>query len=333
MRALLSRTPGGPDTLVLSDLPDPVPGPDAVLVRIEACGVNFPDVLIIEDKYQFRPERPFAPGAEIAGVVEAVGADVTGLSPGDRVAALPGWGGMAEKMAIPAQDCVRIPDTTPFDEAAAFIMTYGTSHHALRQRAELKPGQTVLILGAAGGVGLAAVELAKAMGARVIAAASDEEKLALARAHGADETVLYPHGPFDTAGRKALAALFKDACGPGGADVILDPVGGDYSEAALRAIAWNGRFLVVGFPAGLPALPLNLPLLKGCSVVGVFYGAFCERERPANRANLDELLDLYRAGRIKPSIHARYPLAQGSHAIAALSARQALGKIVVMVQE
>jgi NADPH2:quinone reductase len=333
MRALLSRTPGGPDTLVLSDLPDPVPGPDAVLVRIEACGVNFPDVLIIEDKYQFRPERPFAPGAEIAGVVEVVGADVTGLSPGDRVAALPGWGGMAEKMVIPAQDCVRIPDTMPFDEAAAFIMTYGTSHHALRQRAELKPGQTVLILGAAGGVGLAAVELAKAMGARVIAAASDAEKLALARARGADETVLYPHGPFDTAGRKALAALFKDACGPGGADVILDPVGGDYSEAALRAIAWNGRFLVVGFPAGLPALPLNLPLLKGCSVVGVFYGAFCERERLANRANLDELLDLYRAGRIKPSIHSRYPLAQGSDAIAALSARQALGKIVVMVQE
>lgn len=333
MRALLSQTPGGPDTLALSDLPDPVPGPDAVLVRIEACGVNFPDVLIIEDKYQFRPERPFAPGAEIAGVVEAVGAEVTGLSPGDRVAALPGWGGMAGKMVIPARDCVRIPDAMPFDEAAAFIMTYGTSHHALRQRAELKPGQTVLILGAAGGVGLAAVELAKAMGARVIAAASDEEKLALARAHGADETVLYPHGPFDTAGRKALAALFKEACGPGGADVILDPAGGDYSEAALRAIAWNGRFLVVGFPAGLPALPLNLPLLKGCSVVGVFYGAFCERERQTNRANLDELLDFYRAGRIKPSIHARYPLAQGGDAIAALSARQALGKIVVMVQE
>jgi NADPH2:quinone reductase len=224
-----------------------------------------------------------------------------------------------------------MPDAMPFDEAAAFIMTYGTSYHALKDRAQLKAGETLLVLGAAGGVGLAAVELGKAMGARVVAAASSEEKAALARTHGADESIVYPAGPLDKDGAKALAEQFKAACGPNGADAIYDPVGGDYSEAALRAIAWEGRFLVVGFPAGIPKLPLNLPLLKSCQIVGVFWGAFAKRDPKANAANIRELLDLYARGAIRPVISARVPLTQAGEAIAALSARKALGKIVVTI--
>jgi NADPH:quinone reductase len=331
MLALLSKQPGGPETLALETLAEPRPKPGEILLAVRACGVNYPDALIIEDRYQFKPERPFAPGSEVSGIVEALGEGVTALKVGDRVIGSCGWGGMAEKLALPAERCIPMPDVMPFDEAAAFIMTYGTSYHALKDRAQLKPGETLLVLGAAGGVGLAAVELGKAMGARVIAAVSSDEKAALARRHGADESIVYPAGPLEKGGAKALAEGFKAACGRNGADVIYDPVGGDYSEAALRAIAWEGRFLVVGFPAGIAKIPLNLPLLKSCQIVGVFWGAFAKRNPKGNEANVRELLGLYAQGAIKPVISERVPLARAGEAIAALSARKALGKIVVTI--
>jgi NADPH2:quinone reductase len=331
MKAMLSKRPGGPETLELEDLPDPGPAAGEVLIAVKACAVNYPDALIIEDRYQFKPPRPFAPGGEVAGVVEAVGDGVMALKPGDRVIGSPIWGGMAEKLALAAERCTPMPDTMPFDEASALVFTYGTSIHALKDRARLQPGETLLVLGAAGGVGLSAVELGKAMGARVVAAASSPAKVDLARRHGADVGVVYPAGPFDKAGARALADLFKDACGEKGADVIYDPVGGDYSEAALRAIAWEGRFLVVGFPAGIPRLPLNLALLKGCQVVGVFWGGFAQRDPAANAANIAELMRLYARGAIRPLVSERYPLAQAGAAIARLAGRQAMGKIVVTI--
>jgi NADPH2:quinone reductase len=329
MLALLSKQPGGPETLVLESVAEPRPNPGEVLLAVQACGVNYPDALIIEDRYQFKPERPFAPGSEVSGIIEAVGEGVTFLKVGDRVIGSCGWGGMAEKLAISASRCIPMPDRMPFDEAAAFVMTYGTSYHALKDRAQLKAGETLLVLGAAGGVGLAAVELGRAMGARIIAAVSSEEKAALARQHGAEESIVYAPGPLDKESAKALSEQFKQACGPNGADVIYDPVGGDYSEAALRAIAWEGRFLVVGFPAGIPKIPLNLPLLKSCQIVGVFWGAFAKRDPKANAANLRELLELYARGTIRPVISERVPLARAGEAIATLSARKAMGKIVV----
>jgi NADPH2:quinone reductase len=329
MKALLSKNPGGPETLVLEERPEPQPGPGEVVLQVKACGVNFPDVLIIQDMYQFKPPRPFAPGSEVAGIVTTIGEGVTGLKPGDRVLASTGWGGMVERIAVAAQRCIPMPDAMPFDEAAAFIMTYGTSHHALKDRARLQAGETLLVLGAAGGVGLAAVELGKAAGARVIAAVSSPEKLDFCKAHGADDGVVYPRGPFDKEGSKALAEQFKQACGPNGANVVYDAVGGDYAEAALRAIAWEGRFLVVGFPAGIPKIPLNLPLLKSCQIVGVFWGAFAQRDPAANRANNRELMALYAEGAIKPQISERFPLARGGEAIARLANRTALGKLVV----
>lgn len=332
MKALLSRAVGGPETLVLDDLPDPKPLKGEVVIAVRAVGVNFPDVLIIEDKYQFKPERPFAPGGEIAGEVEAVGEGVTHLKPGDRVLAMTGWGGMAEKLAVDASRCIPVPPEMGFDVAAGFVMTYGTSIHALKDRAQLKAGETLLVLGAAGGVGLAAVELGKAMGARVVAASSSEAKAAMARAHGADVAVVYPHGPFDKDGSKALAGLLKDACGPEGANVIYDPVGGDYAEPALRSIAWEGRYLVVGFPAGIPRLPLNLTLLKSCQIVGVFWGAFAARDPKRNQANLMELLAMWKSGAIKPEISEHYPLERGGEAIQRLASRQAMGKVVVTVE-
>lgn len=331
MRALLSRAPGGPETLSIDEAQEPVCGPGEVVVRVRACGVNYPDVLIIEDKYQFRPERPFSPGGEIAGDVESVGEGVTSVRPGDRIIGFPGWGGMAEKLKLSQTQCVRIPESMPYDVGAAFLMTYGTSWHALKDRAVLRAGETLLVLGAAGGVGLAAVELGRMAGARVIAAVSSQEKADLARAHGAHETLIYGAGPFDKEGLKALGDQFKSACGPAGADVVYDPVGGDYAEAALRAIAWEGRYLVVGFPAGIPKIPLNLPLLKGCAVVGVFWGAFAMRDPSRNAANTVELLEAWGRGDLKPVVSERYPLARGGDAIARLSSRQALGKIVVTV--
>ena len=329
MKAVLSKIVGGPDTLVVEDLPDPVAKEGEVVIRVHACGVNYPDVLIIEDKYQFKPVRPFAPGGEVAGVIESVGPGVTTLRVGDRVIGSTGWGGMAEKIALAAGRCIPIPDSMPFDEASAFILTYGTSHYALKQRAHLKAGETLLVLGAAGGVGLAAVELAKAVGARVVAAASSQEKVDLAIRHGADSGVVYPSGPFDRDGQKALADLFKQACGPNGADVIYDAVGGDYAEASLRAIGWEGRFLVIGFPAGIPKIPLNLTLLKSCQIVGVFWGAFTARNPAENAENVKELLALYAAGKIKPYVSARFPMEQAGEAIRQLSSRKAQGKVVV----
>jgi len=329
MRALLSTAPGGPDTLELTDLPSPAPGKGELLVRVRAAAINFPDVLIIEDKYQLKPPRPFAPGGEIAGEVIVVGDEVEGWQVGDRLIAVPGYGGLAEEIVIPARSAFRLPEGRSFTDGAALLLTYATSIHALWDRGRLEAGQTLLVLGAAGGVGLAAVELGKARGARVIAAVSSEEKAAAAREAGADEAIVYPRGPFDRDGQKALAEQFKAAVGPAGADVIYDPVGGDYAEPALRSIAWEGRYLVVGFPAGIPKLPLNLTLLKSCDVCGVFWGAFAMRDPKANAEHVAELFDLWDAGKIQPKVSATYPLERAGEAIAAMAARQVIGKLVV----
>ena len=329
MKALLSREPGRPETLELADLPDPAPGPGELLIRIRAAAINFPDVLIIEDKYQLKPPRPFAPGGEIAGEIEVLGEGVEGWQKGDRVIAVTGYGGLAEKMVIPARAAFRLPAGRSFAEGSALLLTYATSIHALVDRGRLEAGQTLLVLGAAGGVGLAAVELGKAHGARVVAAVSSEAKAAAAREAGADETIVYPTGPFDRDGQKALSQQFKDAVGPAGADVIFDPVGGDYAEPALRAIAWEGRYLVVGFPAGIPRLPLNLTLLKSCDVCGVFWGAFAARDPQANAAHVASLFMLWDEGKIAPRISGTYKLKDAGEAIAALGGRQVIGKLVV----
>jgi len=329
MKALLSRAPGGPETLELAELPDPVPGPGQLLVRVRACAINYPDVLIIEDKYQFRPERPFAPGGEIAGTVEALGEGVSGWAEGDRLIAMLGHGGLAEKVLVAAASAVPLPTERSFEDGSALVLTYATTIHALLDRGRLKEGETLLVLGAAGGVGLAAVELGKAYGARAVAAVSSEEKAEAARASGADDVVIYPRGPFDKDGAKALAQQFKQAVGPHGADLIYDPVGGDYTEAALRAIAWEGRLLVIGFPAGIPRLPLNLTLLKSCDVRGVFWGAFAGRDPAANAAHVRTLFRLWDEGKIAPRVSRTWPLAQGGEAIAHMAARQAVGKLVV----
>lgn len=332
MKALLSKVVGGPETLVLEDVASPEAKPGFAVVEVKAVGVNFPDVLIIEDKYQFKPARPFSPGGEVSGVVKAVGEGVTNVKPGDRVLGNTGWGGMAQEIAMEAGRLTVIPDAMPFDEAAAFIMTYGTSYHALKDRADLKPGQTLLVLGAAGGVGLAAVELGKVMGARVIAACSSQEKVDLAKARGADEGVVYGRGPFDRDGQKQLAELFKQACGPNGADAIYDAVGGDYAEPALRSIAWEGRYLVVGFAAGdIPKIPLNLALLKGCEIVGVFWGAWVGKNPGRHAESVQELLKFYEAGKIKPHVSERFPLDKAADAIRHLASRQAMGKVVVTI--
>jgi len=276
-----------------------------------------------------RPPRPFAPGGEIAGEVEAVGDGVEGWKVGDRLIAVPGFGGLAEKIVIPAKAAIPLPASRSFVDGAALLLTYATSIHALYDRGKLASGQTLLVLGAAGGVGLAAVELGKARGARVIAAVSSEEKAQAAREAGADEAIIYPRGPFDKDASKALAEQFKAAVGPAGADVIYDPVGGDYAEPALRSIAWEGRYLVVGFPAGIPRLPLNLTLLKSCDVCGVFWGAFAARDPKANAAHVETLFRLWDEGAIGPRVSATYPLERGGEAIAALAARSVIGKVVV----
>jgi NADPH2:quinone reductase len=328
MKALVSNAPGGPETLVMGELPDPTPGAEDVVIGVKAVGVNFPDVLIIQDMYQFKPERPFAPGGEVAGVVQAVGAGVTRLKVGDRVIGSTGWGGMAEKVVVHENRATPIPDSMPFDEASAFLMTYGTSHYALKDRAALKPGETLLVLGAAGGVGIAAVELGKAMGAKVIAAASSQEKVDFAIRAGADGGLVYPTGALSKDQKRQLSDDIKRACG-GGADVIYDAVGGDYAEPSLRAINWEGRYLVIGFPAGIPAIPLNLTLLKSCQIVGVFWGAFTARDPAGNKANIAELFSLYQAGKVKPQISRRFPFQEGPAAIRELMDRKATGKVVV----
>jgi NADPH:quinone reductase len=331
MKALLSTRPGPPESLEYTDAPDPVAGEGEVVIAVKAAGVNFPDALIIEDKYQFKPERPFAPGGEIAGIVESVGPGVAHVKVGQRVIGSLGWGGFAEKVKAQAARVLPIPDAMPFDEASAFILTYGTSYYALKDRGQLKSGETVLILGAAGGVGVAAIELAKAMGARVIGAVSSEEKAAFAKDAGADGTVIYPPGAFAKDQSKALAEDFKQATG-GGADVIYDAVGGDYCEPALRAMNWNGRYLVVGFPAGIPTPPLNLTLLKSSSIVGVFWGASTAREPELHKGNVRDLFKLYGEGKVRPRISARYPLRDGGQAIRALADRKATGKLVLVME-
>jgi len=329
VRALLSAAVGGSETLELAELPDPRPGPGQLLVRVRACAINYPDVLIIEDKYQSRPPRPFAPGGEIAGIVEQAGEGVSGWSAGDRLIAMLGHGGLAEKVLVSAAAAQPLPAGRGFEEGSALILTYATTIHALLDRGRIKPGETLLVLGAAGGVGLAAVELGKAFGARVVAAVSSEEKAEAAKAAGADEVIIYPQGPFDKDGAKALSGLFKEAVGPNGADLVYDPVGGDYTEAAVRALGWAGRLLVIGFPAGIPKLPLNLTLLKSCDVSGVFWGAFAARDPAANAAHVQTLFRLWEEGKIAPKVSRTWPLAQGAEAIAHMAARKAVGKLVV----
>lgn len=331
MRALQSVTVGGPETLELRQVAVPDPGPGQVRLRVQAVGINYPDVLIIEDRYQFKPARPFSPGAEVAGVVDAVGPGVSNLAPGARVIAMLGWGGLAEQVIAPAEACFILPDGIAMDQGAALLMTYGTSFHALRDRGQIRPGETLLVLGAGGGVGLAAVELGLALGARVIAAASSGVKLAPAQALGATPLV-YPAEALDRAGQRAFSDAIKAANGGKGVDVILDPVGGSYAEPALRAIARGGRYLVVGFPAGIPALPLNLPLLKECDIRGVFWGAHIDHEPAAHRAAIAELLALCAKGRIRPLIHRHHPLADAAAAIRSLTTRGVTGKVIVTIE-
>ncbi len=325
MKALLSEAPGGPETLRLTELPNPTAGPGELLVRVRASAINYPDVLIIEDKYQLKPPRPFAPGSELAGEVAAVGENVSGWAEGDRLIAATGFGALAELVVIPASAAIALPSSRSFVDGSALLLTYATAIHALVDRGRLSEGETLLVLGAGGGVGMAAVEIGKALGARVIAAASSEEKAAAARAAGADEALVYPRDVDDP---RALSAMFKEVA-PRGADVIFDPVGGAYAEPALRAIAWEGRYLVVGFPAGIPKLPLNLTLLKSCDVCGVFWGAFAAREPARNAAHVAQLFRWWDEGRIAPRVTATYPLARGGEAIAALRDRTAIGKLVV----
>jgi NADPH2:quinone reductase len=333
MKALLSIAPGGPQTLELTDLPTPEPGPGELRVRVLACAINYPDTLMIEDRYQFKPSRPFAPGSEISGVVEATGPGVTGWAEGDSLIAIQLHGGLAEQVIVKADEATRLPEGRDPVEAAALIFTYGTTIHALTDRGQLKAGETLLVLGAAGGIGLSAVEIGKAMGANVVAAVSTQEKAAAASRAGADRTLVYGRGPFDKAGSKALALAFKDAVGPEGAHVICDPVGGDYAEAALRSIGWEGRYLVVGFPAGIPRLPLNLTLLKACDVRGVFWGTFVAREPERHKQHVEQLFRWWQQGRIRPRIDRTYPLAKGGEAIARLASREAIGKVVVILAE
>ena len=331
MKALASLATGGPETLVLTDLPDPIAGPGQVVIAVKSCAINYPDVLIIEDKYQFKPERPFAPGSEVSGIVVSVGEGVTGFAPGDRVISMTLYGGLAEQVAVAADRTYLLPEGISWEVGAAVPMTYGTAIHALADRGRIAAGDTVLVLGAAGGIGLAMVEVAHALGARVVAAVSDEEKASVARAAGAADVVIYARGPFDKPQSKALAEAFKAACGPDGAQIVVDPVGGEYSEPALRAIGWEGRFLVVGFPAGVAKIPLNLPLLKSCDICGVFLGGWLERAPAQFAGRIAEVLELLRTGKLNPHIADIVPLARGGEAIALLANRKAIGKIVVRV--
>lgn len=322
MRAVVCKELGPPDRLVVEEVEDPKAGPGQVVIDVRACGVNYPDVLIVQGLYQFKPPLPFIPGSEVAGVVREVGEGVTDLKPGDRVLASTGWQGFAERVAVDASRVVRIPDEMDFVPASAFLMTYGTTHHALKDRAALRPGETMLVLGAAGGVGIAAVELGKVFGARVIAAASSDEKLALCRRYGADETINYS--------REDLKQRAKELTGGRGVDVVYDPVGGDYAEPALRATAWEGRYLVIGFTAGIPRIPLNLVLLKGCQIVGVFWGAFTARDPERNRRNTEELLEWYRQGKLQVPVSRTYPLEKVAEALADMAARRVTAKVALV---
>lgn len=321
MKALLCKAYGKADTLVVEDIPPPPLGDGEVRIAVKACGVNYPDNLMIAGKYQVQPPLPFSPGLEVAGEIVELGTGVTQLEPGRRVAATSMGGGMAEQICVPAKNVVPIPDAMDFVTAAGFIIAYGTSYHALKQRAQLERGETLLVLGAGGGVGLTAVEIGHLMGAEVIAAASADDKLALAKSRGATHLINYANGGL----KDAVRELTGD-----GADVIYDPVGGDLTGESLRSVAWRGRILVIGFASGvIPQIPANLPLLKGMSIVGVFWGAFAEREPKASAANLQDLLNWYAAGRLQPCISATYPLEQAAQAMSDLFERRASGKLVV----
>lgn len=325
MKAVLCKAFGPAETLVLEEVASPEAKKNEILLDVHAAGVNFPDTLIIEGKYQFKPPFPFSPGGEAAGIVAAVGEKVSHVQPGDRVMALTGWGSFAEQVAVPGYNVMPIPASMDFASAAAFGMTYGTSMHALKQRANLQAGETLLVLGASGGVGLAAVEIGKALGARVIAASSSAEKLAVAKAAGADELINYSE--------VSLKDKVKELTGGQGADVIYDPVGGDLFDQAIRSIAWNGRLLVVGFASGrIPELPVNLTLLKGAAVVGVFWGAFAQRQPLDNAANFQQLFQWHAEGKVKPLVSQTFPLTQAAEAINALGQRKAVGKVVVQVR-
>jgi NADPH2:quinone reductase len=325
MKAVLCKAFGPPEDLVMEEVANPEPGPGQILVDIHASALNFPDVLMIAGKYQSLPPFPFSPGGEIAGTVAAVGEGATRFKVGDRVFGGTGQGGFAEQIAVPEAAMKPMPDEMSFVEASAISTTYGTSYYALKQRADLKPGETLLVTGAGGGVGLAAVELGKAMGARVIAAASSAEKLAAAKSAGADELIDYSDGEL----KDKVKALTDGR----GADVIYEPVGGDLFEQCMRCVNWYGRILVIGFAAGdIPRVPINLILLKSCQVVGVFYGAWSARYRDEADANFQEILDLYRDGKIKPLVGRTYPLEEYAAALRCLSERQAIGKVVVTVR-
>jgi len=322
MKALLCKTLGLPDTLVYDDAPDPVPGPGQVLIEMKAAGVNFPDVLMIQGKYQFKPTLPFVPGAELAGVVLALGEGVKNVKVGDRVIASCQHGAFAEQVVAQATQLIPLPKGVSFEVGAAFTLAYGTSYHAIKGRAGLKPGETMLVLGAAGGVGLSAIQIGKALGARVIAAASTPEKLAICRDNGADETINYS--------TEDLRERVKELTNGRGPDVIYDPVGGQYAEPAFRSIAWGGRYLVIGFANGqIPSLPLNLPLLKGASIVGVFWGQFVARELPNFIKDLTELFGLVAQGKLRPHISARYALPEGAQALNDLLNRKVTGKVII----
>ena len=327
MKAVLSKVVGGPEALVIEDVAIPTPGKGQVLVQVKACGVNYPDVLIIQDMYQFKPPRPFSPGGEVAGIVSAVGEGVSHVKAGDRVLASTGNGGMAEYCLAPAHGVMPIPEGMPFEEAAAFLMTYGTSYYAIKDRGDPKPGEKLLVLGAAGGVGIAAVELGKAMGLEVIAACSSQEKVDFCLSKGADKGLVYER-ELDRDGQKKFSEDIKAISG-GGVDIIYDGVGGNYAEPAVRAMNWEGRFLVIGFPAGIPKLPLNLTLLKSCDVRGVFWGAAVARDPKAHQQNVKELFELYKAGKIRPHVSNTYPLEKAADAIRELQDRKAQGKVVV----
>ena len=323
MRAILCKELGPANTLVIDDIPSPEPGKGQVKVRVKAAGLNFPDTLIIEGKYQIKPELPFSPGGEMAGEVLAVGEGVQRFKPGQRVMGLTGYGAFAEEILVPENQLIPVPDGMNDHTAAAFSMVYGTSYHALKQRANIQPGETLLVLGASGGVGLAAVELGKAMGATVIAAASSAEKLAVAKEAGADDLINYAEEDL----KDALKQRY-----PKGVDVIYDPVGDKFTEAAIRNMAWNGRLLIVGFAAGdIPKIPANLALLKGCSIVGVFWGAFTQKEPQTNIQNIMELMQLFNQGKINPRISQVFPFEDYEQALAALTSRTAKGKVVLDV--
>ena len=332
MKALQCVELGMPDKLQVNEVPEPEVMQDHVLIDNKAASVNFPDVLMIQGLYQFQPELPFSPGGESAGIVSAIGEGVENISVGDRVFAMTGLGAFAEKIVVHQSSVVKIPETMDFETAAALPMTYGTSLYALKQRAEIKEGESLLVLGAAGGVGLATVELGKAMGAKVIAAASTQEKVDLCLKHGADEGFIYPTGELDRDKQKELSSKIKELTGGLGANVVYDPVGGAYSEPSIRATAWDGRYLVIGFAAGeIPKIPINLALLKGMKIVGVFWGAWVGMFPEENKKNFEELFKLHSEGKISPEVSDSFSLDDGAKAIALLKDRKAKGKVIIKI--